>query len=729
MAGNILRIEVGCASWVIYRFFVKKFHKYKYRFRILDPSTARSEWGAPSQLRISQADLEYLRYDFPSQDGLKAIGQKLATAIFQGEIHNTLERLIGSTIAKNTNLRLLICCENGIHHLITSVPWECIFYKLKLGQAQEEHLGLSSKVSIARFISRGLDEYQPLDIEDKLVVLGVSSNPSKCEQPLQGKAELIAIEHIAAQRPDLIQFQPLADAGWKEFQQTLAQFRPHVLFFTGHAQFAGKESHLLFQTASGDCDRIPISQLARTLQSHPELRVVILSACETAIAIADHPFATAAHKLIEAGIPAVIAMQSRVVEAAAKAFGLSLFTYLFQEHSIDTCVNAGRFAMIDAEREYKGKGTQWSVPVLYLSTMHDLIFNFGATRETRARRDIMEEKFPRVTKQFIERPRLYNQLAKDFSSDGVTLLRGPFGAGKTQMISSFCTSLIHHPPQRDRGDKELLFFYVKNGNKLATFTELLNELNGQARGLGFEGFLEVLEQLDENNITNGIRHFRELLAVNRMVIVFDGLSSQAGAFWQELFSQLANHLRRSKVYIVTSSDQLSMSGGDYSQIAVGGFEAEEAVKFFEIENRFDAPTVEKMMEVAGSVGYLPWYVRIIRDVFQGKPVESKDTFISALDLELREPERALLQQLSVLRQPVTLQELAVMLDPSDPARYLESAQYLQSSSVLTFTRHLGVELPEQLKEHYSKMTPEEEDLCHWRAAQFYKRRAVYNEPD
>jgi len=71
-----------------------------------------------------------------------------------------------------------------------------------------------------------------------------------------------------------------------------------------------------------------------------------------------------------------------------------------------------------------------------------------------------------------------------------------------------------------------------------------------------------------------------------------------------------------------------------------------------------------------------------------------------------------------------LNALALMLAPDEPAEYLETAHALQSKSILTFTRNLGVELSKELQQRYtSQMKADERRQYHRQAAVFYERQA------
>ncbi len=727
-----------------------------YRFRILQaPAQANPiPWSKSCTLGVSRAEIDLMRYRFPSETTLEKIGIALGEAIFDRQIYAIYQNSFG-LISENQKLRVLLSFEDDVSPTSVNVPWESIFQYIR---TEKGHFGLSQQLSIARFIPK--TEIQPQKIVGRLRVMAVAPNPHRCATALDSAKELSLMAQIAGKRPDAIDFRSFKDTQWKDFQFEFPAVNPHVLIYTGHGKLVEGNPQLLFQTAQGDCNPIPIGMFADTLRPLAgNLRLVILSACETAIAGEANPFSSAAAELIENNIPVVVAMQSKVEETAAREFVLRFFTYLLQNHAIDTCVNAGRLAMREDERDQGRIGeTQWAVPVLYLSTRTEEIFNFGGDSnvnpDLEKRREINRVKFPRCARPFIKRPAIFQDLTIDYQRPGVTVIYGPFGAGKTQLISSLCASTIESP---DQNEVPPLFFYIRCKEEWTRFDSVLAVLDEQGKTLGFDGFgsllgerrdteLMKLEEAQINGLQEisdilgqphpeddavNIRRFIDLLATNRFVVAFDDYP-WTEEFWEVLFGDLITYLQKSKVYVITSSNEFVRHDGDYSTIKVSGFSPDEAEAFIQADRSVDSKTDDAMLAVAASVDYFPWYMKIIRDLFKGSqvirpelPIEARaNEFLAEIDRQMDDPRRVILKQLSVLRHTITLRSLATMLDSTDPSEYLETALSLQRESLLTFTRNLGVELPSNLRRYYLEAMSEDELIqYHGQAAEFYKAQA------
>ena len=76
----------------------------------------------------------------------------------------------------------------------------------------------------------------------------------------------------------------------------------------------------MFEDEDGNGVPVGGPSLAYLLQDHPSLRLAVLNACNGARASRDDTFAGTAQVLVQRGVPAVIAMQSEVMDETACGF-------------------------------------------------------------------------------------------------------------------------------------------------------------------------------------------------------------------------------------------------------------------------------------------------------------------------------------------------------------------------------------------------------------------------
>jgi hypothetical protein len=109
------------------------------------------------------------------------------------------------------------------------------------------------------------------------------------------------------------------------------------------------------------------------------LRLVFLNACKTATSSARtgfDPYAGIATALVQAGVPAVVAMQFPISDEAAIAFAETFYQCVAQGAPVDAAVAEGRKVLWGGER------SEWATPVLFLRSSDGQLF--GAPAEARA---------------------------------------------------------------------------------------------------------------------------------------------------------------------------------------------------------------------------------------------------------------------------------------------------------------------------------------------------------
>jgi len=140
----------------------------------------------------------------------------------------------------------------------------------------------------------------------------------------------------------------------------------------GHGGFSELrgEGVLVFEDEAGNGVPVGGPSLAYLLQDHPSLRLALLNACNGARASHEDTFAGTAQVLVQHGVPAVIAMQSEVMDETACGFAEKFYRGLAAGLPVDACVGEVRRALA-AERN-----PEWGTPVLYLRATDGRLFAF-----------------------------------------------------------------------------------------------------------------------------------------------------------------------------------------------------------------------------------------------------------------------------------------------------------------------------------------------------------------
>lgn len=127
-----------------------------------------------------------------------------------------------------------------------------------------------------------------------------------------------------------------------------------------------------------------VDPVDRNSQRQPGLRLVILASCFTARPTQSSALGGVARRLVEAGVPAVVAMQHDFQYEAAQYFSQRLYAHLVYHGEIDRAVNAARREVWDhrrrgpRDRENSLRPDEWGVPVLFMRLADGRLFTVDA---------------------------------------------------------------------------------------------------------------------------------------------------------------------------------------------------------------------------------------------------------------------------------------------------------------------------------------------------------------
>ena len=198
-----------------------------------------------------------------------------------------------------------------------SLPWE-----LLRQPDTRDFLALSRQTPVVRYLEVPRP-VAPLRRPSVLLILVVIAAPAGLP-PLDIVRERREILEAWGQRPEVeveILERPRAGA----LREALLKRPYNVLHFIGHGKLGARtgEGFLFLEDEQGLADPVSGETLVTHLKDLTSLRLVFLNACETARAAREDgldPFAGVATALVMAGLPAVVAMQRPISDAASIAF-------------------------------------------------------------------------------------------------------------------------------------------------------------------------------------------------------------------------------------------------------------------------------------------------------------------------------------------------------------------------------------------------------------------------
>ncbi len=327
--------------------------------RVLAPFPRRGgEAGARWQriIRAHEATLAFLEGRAPAMPDakeLRALGRDLFETLLPGDVR----RLYDSARSLQPDGILDLVLTSMIDW-VADKPWELAF-----DPSRREYLATSC-VNIVRNVFTAVPAERPARRSGRLRVLVVSSRPHGVP-PVAAREETVRIRAAFRDLVDagLARIEPLPRATPERLQRRLAEGRVDVLHFIGHGAFdpGSREGSVLMEDASGRPRPLAFDSF-RQIVCRRGLRLVFLNACETARGGRSDWNRGVAPALVAAGLPAVVANQYSVLDAAATAFAADFYAQLARGKAL---ADAAREARLAVGREHGTTGIDWAVPVLF----------------------------------------------------------------------------------------------------------------------------------------------------------------------------------------------------------------------------------------------------------------------------------------------------------------------------------------------------------------------------
>ncbi len=297
-------------------------------------------------------------------------GDQLFDALFSGSVRSLLERSFGwrdeRPGRRGLRIKLHIDPTEPSLRLLANLPWELLHYR-----HTSEFLSLSRLTPIIRYLNVQQPD-NPVPLELPLRVLVVIASPPGYD-PLDLDRERKLIQDSWAKQ-DNVEVEFIQRAAIQELQDRLVEKPYHILHFMGHGDFDQETGRgvILLEDQHGQAQRVDGETLGILLRD-AKLGLVFLNACRTAQSAQGqglNPFAGVATAMVLAGVPAVVAMQFPISDAAAITFAQRFYPLLARDNPVDAAVAEGRRAV----RMQDARGFEWATPVLFMRVPQGRVF-------------------------------------------------------------------------------------------------------------------------------------------------------------------------------------------------------------------------------------------------------------------------------------------------------------------------------------------------------------------
>lgn len=432
------------------------------------------------QTRHSSTELMRVlkRYKHGQPEDLEnQLAEGLKRVFFTGDIGTICRDFIDLLHRKKINELLLIIASTS--EKIRNLPWEIVIHQLTKeitgsSRLANDSFGLirSSEQSFKRFDLRSsLPTTSPLKL---LFITALPENLSERNKLLEIEDEqrklIEAIGGLEAIDQPKIVIEFLDNASLKEIDAALKVRKHDIVHISGHGSFDEniQQGVLYLEDEDGNENQVKGKQLGQLLSHHKCIRLLLLSACETAIAGKE---GTCEELAQYSGIPAILGMRFAITDLGAKSFTTVFYERLAKGETLTHAIAEAREVLWQYIQERREKDIQsrnfaeWFTPVLYQNQYVAALVG-KSTYEESVRRNFypkltfLKGKHTRLVGQgFIGRKSYLIRLRRAFLAGQHVCLYGLGGLGKTTLAEAFADNY------RKRFGHHTIFIF-RDGSKI-----------------------------------------------------------------------------------------------------------------------------------------------------------------------------------------------------------------------------------------------------------------------
>ncbi len=304
--------------------------------------------------------------DGVDESTLKHFGSQLYALLFSPEIdkHFNQTQAVARDRERQVRIRLIIQSDS-----LARLPWEFIY-------REEEgcYLATNPKTVLSHYIDLGLPPGRTRRRNGPLHLLAIISSPQDLpDLDIDRWERIIAKALDVPIREGQITLKTIKHATFEEIRNALFAHAPDIVQFIGHGIYQQGKGHLaLVDGASEKAWLVDDGQFASIFASASnQLGLVCLTACESAKSDSPKSFLGLAPKMVQKGVPAVVAMRYAVLVSTAEIFMDNFYTALAAHKPVDWAVQWARNAL---SIQVGLDSREFATPVLFMRARDGEIF-------------------------------------------------------------------------------------------------------------------------------------------------------------------------------------------------------------------------------------------------------------------------------------------------------------------------------------------------------------------
>jgi tetratricopeptide (TPR) repeat protein len=514
------------------------------------------------------------------------------------------------------------------------------------------------------------------------------------------------------------------EASLERIHDTMLAFNPHIIHYTGHGGFADG-GVLLLEDGYDKSLNVSGTKLAERLANR-DIRLVVLSGCQTAKAKTSDSFSSVAGALVKKGIPAVIAMQQSIRDDSANIFASRFYRALASGQPVDVALGEARLSMhsprATIENSEPHSLVDWGIPVLITSARDLNLFKLDVAAPPPvppAPKSFSKVNLPNPGDIFVGRQKEQRLIARALKGGDAhcIMILGPGGIGKSSLAARAVEQTEEH----------FHAVYTIGCKSVPTAEQILLELNTFLTLNGNKMFDQVMAApLD---IAQKIEYLPQALNASRYLIIFDNFEDMLDAtrephvvkdeLVRHLLETFTINLRESRVMITSRLDFLFTRDSRYQanilSVLLPDLTIMEAFRLIANMPALCNTTTEEKLLIYEKAGGSPYIINLVAAAAKDLPIgnvlrdvkEQQKKFVGSMLLNKLygwlpdDATKKFFRCVSVYRKPVNHDFLVAMGGNDERIGYLLHKSLLNRIAESTYemhtnTRSFAFDLHEQI---------------------------------
>lgn len=332
--------------------------------KIRASSEQGDKWGE-IQLDMNDIELmgELLEARKTNAKLLKSFGGKLYRTLFPNDINAHWHATKASAEANGSGVRLRMIFEPSD---LSALPWEFLY-----DESTNTFLANDTQTVLSRYLDVPQNKRPLGGNSHPLKILLVISSPTDLPKlDVDGEEALIRDALATQLATGQIELDVVREATIRNLTQQLRTKSYNVFHFIGHGDFDNDRGLMALVEPDGKKRMLDEEAFANLFLGSRSIGLAVLNSCRGATTSSYRAMAGVAPRLVQRGLPAVVAMQYSILDSTAKQFADEFYRTLALGWPVDAAMQSTRNAI---SIEIGTDKPDFATPVLYMRAKDGVI--------------------------------------------------------------------------------------------------------------------------------------------------------------------------------------------------------------------------------------------------------------------------------------------------------------------------------------------------------------------